>query len=197
VDQPDQQRDFFVSYTQADRAWAEWLAWELEAAGYTTLLQAWDMPAGTAFVHAMDQAVQQTRHTILVLSPGYLRSEMAEAEWRPGFKADPSGQARRLLPVRVEDCEPKGLLADRVWIDLTGLDEATARARLREEISRALRGRGPESPCRRPWPPAGRAVGYYTRVPRNWPLSSRCSRLIPSPGSRASVWRPAWCWRSG
>ena len=69
MDQPDQQRDFFVSYTQADRAWAEWLAWELEAAGYTTLLQAWDMPAGTAFVHAMDQAIQTTRHVVLVLSP--------------------------------------------------------------------------------------------------------------------------------
>jgi hypothetical protein len=37
-------RDFFISYTQIDRAWAEWLAWELEAAGYTTVLQAWDMP---------------------------------------------------------------------------------------------------------------------------------------------------------
>jgi hypothetical protein len=60
VENPDQQRDFFVSYTQADRAWAKWLAWELEAAGFTTLLQAWDMPAGTAFVHAMDQAVQTT-----------------------------------------------------------------------------------------------------------------------------------------
>jgi hypothetical protein len=33
---PAQQREFFVSYTQADRAWAEWLAWELEAASYTT-----------------------------------------------------------------------------------------------------------------------------------------------------------------
>jgi hypothetical protein len=54
VDKPAQERDFFVSYTQADRAWAEWLAWELEAVGYTTLLQAWDMRAGTAFVHAMD-----------------------------------------------------------------------------------------------------------------------------------------------
>jgi tetratricopeptide (TPR) repeat protein len=138
----DEPRDFFVSYTQTDRAWAEWLAWELEAAGYTTVLQAWDMPAGTAFVHAMDQAVQHTRHTILVLSPAYLRSEMAEAEWRPAFKADPSGEGRRLLPVRVEACEPAGLLADRVWIDLVGADEATARARLQEEIARALRGPG-------------------------------------------------------
>jgi hypothetical protein len=26
--------DFFISYTQADRAWAEWMAWVLEETGY-------------------------------------------------------------------------------------------------------------------------------------------------------------------
>ena len=29
-----QSADFFVSYTSADRAWAEWIAWQLEAEGY-------------------------------------------------------------------------------------------------------------------------------------------------------------------
>jgi hypothetical protein len=173
VDKPDQQRDFFVSYTQADRAWAEWLAWELEAAGYTTVLQAWDMPAGTAFVHAVDQAVQHARHILLVLSPAYLHSQMAEAEWRPGFKADPSGTQRRLLPVRVEDCQPAGLLADRVWIDLTGTDEATARMRLREEVARALRGPGrPATPPRFPRTPAAAATRprFPTALPSVWNL---------------------------
>jgi hypothetical protein len=173
VDKPDQQRDFFVSYTQADRAWAEWLAWELEAAGYTTVLQAWDMPAGTAFVHAMDQAVLTARHTLLVLSPAYLRSEMTEAEWRPAFKADPSGTARRLLPVRVEACEPAGLLADRVYIDLVGADEATARARVREEIPRALRGPGrPATAPRFPRAPAAAAdrPRFPTALPPVWNL---------------------------
>jgi hypothetical protein len=32
--------DFFISYTGVDRAWAEWIAWQLEAAGYTVVLQA-------------------------------------------------------------------------------------------------------------------------------------------------------------
>jgi hypothetical protein len=170
----DAERDFFISYTAADKAWAEWLGWELEAAGYTTVLQAWDMPAGTAFVHVMDQAVQHTRHTLLVLSPAYLRSAMAEAEWRPGFKADPSGQDRRLLPVRVENCQPEGLLADRVWIDLLGADEATARARLREEISRVLRGPGrPATPPRFPRAPAAAA-----RQPRS---PTRCHPYGMSP----------------
>lgn len=39
-------QDFFVSYTQADRQWAEWIAWELEEVGFTTVLQAWDFPPG-------------------------------------------------------------------------------------------------------------------------------------------------------
>jgi tetratricopeptide (TPR) repeat protein len=169
-------RDFFVSYAQADRAWAEWIAWELEAAGYTTVLQAWDMPAGTAFLHAMDQAVQTTGHVVLVLSPAYLRSSMAEAEWRPAFKADPSGTQRLLLPVRVEDCEPKGLLADRVYVDLLGADEATARARLREEVPRALRGPGrPATPPPFPRAPA-LAVGrprFPTALPPVWNVPFR------------------------
>jgi hypothetical protein len=41
---------FFISYTGADKAWAEWMAWELEAAGQTTKLQAWDFRPGTNFV---------------------------------------------------------------------------------------------------------------------------------------------------
>jgi hypothetical protein len=27
------ERDFFISYTGADRRWAEWIAWQLEEAG--------------------------------------------------------------------------------------------------------------------------------------------------------------------
>jgi hypothetical protein len=34
--------DFFISYTGKDKAWAEWIAWELEAASYKTIIQAWD-----------------------------------------------------------------------------------------------------------------------------------------------------------
>jgi TIR domain len=31
---------FFISYNKTDRAWAEWIAWQLEEAGYTTIIQA-------------------------------------------------------------------------------------------------------------------------------------------------------------
>jgi hypothetical protein len=35
TDAPGGQRDFFISYNQADRTWAEWIAWQLEHAGYS------------------------------------------------------------------------------------------------------------------------------------------------------------------
>jgi hypothetical protein len=34
--------DFFVSHTQADRAWAEWIAWILAEDDHRVLVQAWD-----------------------------------------------------------------------------------------------------------------------------------------------------------
>lgn len=45
--------DFFVSYTGVDKAWAEWIAWELEAEGHQVLVQEWDIVPGTSFVDLM------------------------------------------------------------------------------------------------------------------------------------------------
>ena len=69
-----QAADFFVSYTSVDRAWAEWIAWQLEAEGYQVVVQAWDFRPGGDFVQQMHQAVQEAKQTIAVLSPAYLTS---------------------------------------------------------------------------------------------------------------------------
>jgi hypothetical protein len=55
VDEPDQARDFLVNHLQADGHLGGVAGLGLEAVGYVTLLQTWDMPAETAFVHGMDQ----------------------------------------------------------------------------------------------------------------------------------------------
>jgi len=146
--------DFFVSYTQADRAWAEWIGWQLEQAGYTVIMQAWDFLPGTDWVHQMHTAVQRAERTLAVLSPAYLESsEFGEAEWRAAFAADPSGEGRRLIPVRVLECHPEGLLKTRVYVDLAGRDEQDAAAAL-------LRGVGEHTgrPGSKPAFPGGRAA---------------------------------------
>jgi TIR domain/NB-ARC domain len=172
-----QAADFFVSYTSADRTWAEWIAWELEAAGYTTVLQAWHMPPGSSFVHAMDEALHRTSHTLLILSPAYLRSAMTEAEWRPGFVADPDGIQRRLVPIRIEACRPTGLLADRVFVDLVDLDEVVAKRTLLEGVAAALRGHArPTSRPEFPSPAVATPIDrprFPTALPAIWNVPFR------------------------
>jgi hypothetical protein len=100
---------------------------QLEAAGYTTLLQAWDFRPGSDFLHEMQQASISAGRTIAVLSPAYFGSAFSEAEWRAAFVKDPTGEQDLLVPMRVQPCEPPGLLASRVYIDLVDTDEPTAK----------------------------------------------------------------------
>jgi hypothetical protein len=93
----DSSQDFFVSYNQADRAWAEWIAWQVEAEGYTTVLQAWDFLPGSNFILDMDKASQQASCTIAILSPDYLTSQFTPSEWAAAFAHDPTGQLGKLV----------------------------------------------------------------------------------------------------
>ena len=43
-------KDFFVSYTGADLAYATWVAGILEKSGYAVTIQAWDFKPGDNFV---------------------------------------------------------------------------------------------------------------------------------------------------
>jgi hypothetical protein len=127
--------DFFISYTSADRAWAEWIGWQLEEAGYSVTLQAWDFRPGTDFMHEMHGAVSNARRTIAVLSPDYFVSKFGEVEWRAIFAKDPTGESGLLVPVRVSDIEPTGLLATRVYIDLLNMGAVEARQALLRGVS--------------------------------------------------------------
>lgn len=135
------QSDFFISYTQADRPWAEWIAWQLETFGYTVLIQAWDSAPGSNHVSSMSDGVTRSARTIAVLSDAYLRSSFGSAEWQSAWAADPSGTERRLLVARVVDCERPGLLAGLVSTDLFGVSEATAQSRLRGLVESTPAGR--------------------------------------------------------
>lgn len=110
--------DFFISYTGADRNWAEWIAWILEDAGYTVRLQAWDFRPGNNFVLMMQGAAAEARQTIFILSPDFLEASYAQPEWAAAFSGDPEGLRRKLIPIRVRECQPEGLIAQIVYIDL-------------------------------------------------------------------------------
>ena len=128
-------KDFFISYNKADRKWAEWIAWTLEEAGNSTILQAWDFRPGCNFLLEMDKATKDAERTILVLSQDFLNSSFTAPEWAAAFVQDPKGDKGKLLPIKIRDCRPEGLLASIDRIDLIGLNEEEARNELLEGVS--------------------------------------------------------------
>jgi TIR domain-containing protein len=121
-------KDFFISYTKADKAWAEWIAWTLEEAGLSVIIQAWDFRPGGNFVLDMQRAASGTEKTIVILSPAYLQSEYTQPEWAAALAQDPQGKTRKLIPVRIAKCKPPGMLAPIIYVDLLGLPQDDARA---------------------------------------------------------------------
>jgi tetratricopeptide (TPR) repeat protein len=133
---PKPEKDFFISYNKADRAWAEWIAWQLEAAGYTTIIQAWDFRPGGNLVLEMHKGAVECERTIAVLSNDYLQALYTQPEWAAAFALDPTGKKGILLPVRVAKCELMGLLKPIIYIDLFGCNEVQAKNSLLEGVKR-------------------------------------------------------------
>jgi WD40 repeat protein len=148
--------EIFISYSPADERWATWIAWELEAAGYRTMLQAWDFVPGTNFIDFMDRGLSQAALVVAVLSQHYLNSAYCRMEWQAALRADPGNPATRLVTIRVEDCRLDGLIATITYIDLLRVtDPNAARELLLQRIRHALAGRAKQDAAPYPQTPGG------------------------------------------
>ena len=99
-------KDFFVSHAGADRAWAEWVAWELAEAGYTVELDVWDWAAGRNFVTAMSDALGRCDRVVALFSAAYFdRYAVRIADIEYGVAAGTQRHARVLSGE--ETCAPQ------------------------------------------------------------------------------------------
>jgi tetratricopeptide (TPR) repeat protein len=133
-------KDFFVSYTGADKKWAEWIAWVLEEADYETMIQAWDFNAASNFVLKMQSGATDTARTVAVLTPDYFKSAFTQPEWSAAFADDPKSEHGKLIAIRIADFEPPGLFKAIVYIDLVGLDEIAAKEKLIKSVGSIVTG---------------------------------------------------------
>jgi hypothetical protein len=174
--------DFFVSHAGVDRAWAEWVAWQLTEAGYTVELDVWDWAAGQNFVTAMSDALGRCARVVALLSAAYFdRSRYTTDEWSVAALHMPGTGDNRLVPVRVEDVPTKDMpavLRPVVYRDLFGVGEEQARQVLLEAVA------GPRRPDHKPVFPGHGTPGGMNRmggagprlpgsVPRVWNVPAR------------------------
>jgi tetratricopeptide (TPR) repeat protein len=78
----------------------------------------------------MHEAAKDAEETIGVLSSNSLASKFVQQEWAAALVVDPTGEKRKLLLMRVQDCRPDGLLAAIGYLDLVDLDEDAAREKV-------------------------------------------------------------------
>jgi hypothetical protein len=174
--------DFFVSHAGADRAWAEWVAWQLTDAGYTVELDVWDWATGRNFVLAMSDALARCDGVVALFSAAYFeRDRYTSDEWAAAMLHVPGTGQGRLVPVRVEEvpsADMPPVVRPLVFCDLFGVDAAEARRVLLQAVE------GPRRPDGEPvfpgtgTPGASRKLGgtgprLPGTLPRVWNLPAR------------------------
>jgi hypothetical protein len=75
----------------------------------------------------MQKGAKFAHHTLALISENYLASLYTQPEWAAAFGSDPTGELRKLIPVRIQDIELDGLLPQIIYIDLVGKDEEEAK----------------------------------------------------------------------
>ena len=130
------ERDVFISHHPDNRAWAEGvLLPRLEAARLRVVIESRDFEPGLPQVTNIENAINSCRHTLLVISQGWLRSGWNEFEGLLLQSADPAGRTRRLIPVLIEPCQLPPRLGMLNHVDFTGSEVQDP-----EEMQRLLRG---------------------------------------------------------
>ena len=127
-------KTYFISYTtrsKNDVDWACWIEYVLRVVvGGKTIMQEYDFRPGDNFKACMDDALKKADIVICVLTRAYMESSNCWEEW---------SNAERIIPVKCDDFEIKGLLKSRVYINLYGLDKNAARETLVEGLSEKTR----------------------------------------------------------
>src|SRR3954471_11452287 len=171
--------DFFISHAGRDTGWAERLAWQLQKAGYTLELDVWDWAPGEDFVARMSAALERAGRLLAVCTEAYFASAFGSAELRAAF-AGSAAAGGRIVPVLVERVTLPALYAPLIPLDLTGLDEAAAAARLRTRLAGG-RPTGPP-PFPREEAPSGDRPGFAGSLPAVWKVPPRNPRFTGRDG---------------
>jgi hypothetical protein len=116
----DYEYDIFISYSHRDGAWVTTeLLPRLEGAGLRVCIDERDFKIGTPSLVNMENAVDHSRHTLIVLTPAWVESAWTEFESLLIGVADPAGRRRRMLPVMLERCTPPARIAILTYADFT------------------------------------------------------------------------------
>ncbi len=121
--------DVFISYRQQepDKTWVrKTLVPRLKAEGLKVFIDYIDFRLGAPIVTEMERAVIQSRYTVGVLSPSYLKSNFTDLETVLAEHIGLEQSQQRFIGVMRENCKPRLGIRARYYLDMTDEDEFEA-----------------------------------------------------------------------
>ena len=152
--------DAFISYSHHDEDWVHgWLLPQLEAADLRVCIDFRDFEPGVPSLVNMENAVERSRKTLIVLTPAWVESEWTTFESLLIQTDDPAGRRARMIPLLLKPCKPPKRIAMLTYLDFTQPAEVDFQLK---RLMAAIRS----EPMPDTSPPASEPVGI--RIFRSW-----------------------------
>jgi tetratricopeptide (TPR) repeat protein len=143
----------FISYSHKDEAWVtQTLLPRLEKAELRVCIDYRDFAPGRPALLNMQDAAEDSRYTLLVMTPAWVASEWTLFESLLTRTSDPAGLQRRTIPVRLEECEIPKFIAMLTYVDFARPDRLdVAWTMLLTALGAPPPPEPPEEPRREEW----------------------------------------------
>ncbi|MBI4780684.1 MAG: TIR domain-containing protein [Oscillatoriophycideae cyanobacterium NC_groundwater_1537_Pr4_S-0.65um_50_18] len=116
--------DVFISYSTQDKGWVRGeLLTRLQDAGLKVWIDFKDVEIGAPALEDLAGAANQSRKTLLVITPNYLKSKWTSYERYLLQAQDPRNENRRLIPILKEACDVSASFGFLNYVNFTIPDE--------------------------------------------------------------------------
>jgi hypothetical protein len=188
--------DAFISYSHKDSDWVKSkLQPRLEQAGLRICIDYRDFEIGAPSLDNMENAVDLSRKTLLILTPNWIESEWTGFESLMLQTQDPTNLNHRLIPLMVKRCTLPKRLKIFTYLDLTKVSEFDSQ--MQQLLSAIHSSPGELNPIQQPPQTAdisnfiAQATEYYRDIETNRSLLTEVSELFQGD----DIW-PAQCRRA-
>jgi len=120
---PSYEYDVFISYSHKDEDWVEHtLLKRLEDAGLRVCIDFRDFIPGKPAIINMQDSAMKSRHTVLVLTENWIKSEWTLFESLLTRTKDPAGMRQQTIPLRLQAVDLPDFISGLTWVDFTRAD---------------------------------------------------------------------------
>ena len=107
----------FISYSHADKAFAEKLAHELAENRILVWWDEWEINVGDSLMQKIESGILNSSYLAIVLTPNSVASAWVKEEFSAAFNRQLAERRTLVLPILLSDCDMPIFLRDKKYAD--------------------------------------------------------------------------------